>query len=129
MVMSRDPAANSESFYLSPNSVLTFRKSYQIRGKWLKNKKVTGKNNVGVENISHQNVYRVKDRPLFFIGVLPFLGLADNFFLKSNAFQTIFLITFCYESNFLQPFLKTLQAFLKILFEKNTSCACIHMKD
>ena len=26
-------------------------------------------------------------------GVLPFLGLADNFFSKQNAFQTIFSIT------------------------------------
>ena len=26
----------------------------------------------------------------FFIGGLPFLGVADNFFPKSNAFQTIF---------------------------------------
>ena len=30
-----------------------------------------------------------RDGPLFFIGRLPFLGLADNFF-KSNAFQTNF---------------------------------------
>ena len=36
-----------------------------------------------------------RDGPLFFIGGLPFLGLADNFFLKNNAFQTIFFITFC----------------------------------
>ena len=34
-------------------------------------------------------------------GVFPFLRLADNFFLKSNAFQTIFFITFCNENNFL----------------------------
>ena len=27
-------------------------------------------------------------------GGLPFLGLADNFFLKSNAFQTIFSLHF-----------------------------------
>ena len=32
-------------------------------------------------------------------GGLLFLGLADNFF-KSNAFQTIFFITFCNENNF-----------------------------
>ena len=36
-------ASNSENFYFSPNSVLNFRKSYQIWGNWLKNKKVTGK--------------------------------------------------------------------------------------
>ena len=52
-------------------------------------------------------------------GLLPFLGLADNFFLKNNEFQTIFFITFC---NVM------LYAFLYMLFEKNTSCACIHMK-
>ena len=50
----------------------------------------------------------LRDGPLFFYregggggGVLPFLGLADNFFLKNNAFQTIFLITFCNENNIL----------------------------
>ena len=35
---------------------------------------------------------------------LPFLGLADNFFLKNNAFQTTFFITFCNENNFLRAF-------------------------
>ena len=35
---------------------------------------------------------------------LPFLGLADNFFLKSNAFQTIFFVTFCNENNFYDHF-------------------------
>ena len=49
----------------------------------------------------------LRDGPLFFYwGGLPFLGLAYNFFLKSNAFQTIFFITFCNENNFLQPFFK-----------------------
>ena len=45
----------------------------------------------------------LRDRPLcFYWGGLPFLGLANNFFLKSkNAYQTIFLITFCNETNFL----------------------------
>ena len=32
-----------ENCYFSPNSVLNFRKNYQIWGNWLKNKKVTGK--------------------------------------------------------------------------------------
>ena len=36
---------------------------------------------------------------IFLSGELPSLGLADNFF-KSNAFQTIFFITFCNENNF-----------------------------
>ena len=44
-----------------------------------------------------------RDRPLFFMGGLPFLGLADNFF-KSNAFQKIFFITFCNENNFYDHF-------------------------
>ena len=43
----------------------------------------------------------VRDRPLFFIGGLPFLGLADNFFLKSNAFQTIFSLHFVMKTIFL----------------------------
>ena len=39
-------ASNSENFYLSHNSVSHFRKSYQIWGNWLKNKKVTGKKQI-----------------------------------------------------------------------------------
>ena len=69
---------------------------------------------------------------LFFYwgGGLPFLGLAYNFFLKSNAFQTIFFITFCNENNiFTTIFKKMLQAFYRsYLKKKNTSCACIRMK-
>ena len=44
-------------------------------------------------------------------GGLPFSGLADNFFLKSNAFQTIFFITFCSQNNFLRLFLKSVTGF------------------
>ena len=47
----------------------------------------------------------------FFIGGLPFLGLADNFFLKSNAFQNIFLLHFVMETIFLQPLLKNVTGF------------------
>ena len=44
-------ASNSENFYFSPNSVLNFRKSYQIWGNCLKNRNVTGKKQTGgVEN-------------------------------------------------------------------------------
>ena len=43
------PASNSEHFYFLSNSTLNFRKRYQILGNWLKNKKVTGKKNWGVE--------------------------------------------------------------------------------
>ena len=49
---------------------------------------------------------------IFFTGRSPFLGLADNFFPKNNAFQTIFFITFCNENNFFTTILKTLRAFL-----------------
>ena len=50
----------------------------------------------------------------FFIGGgggLPFLGVADNFFPKSNAFQTIFSLHFVMKTIFLTIFKKTLQAF------------------
>ena len=43
---------------------------------------------------------------IIFIGGLPFLGLPDNFFPKSNAFQTIFFITFCNEINFFTTIFK-----------------------
>ena len=39
-------ASNSENFYFSPNSMLNFRKSYQIWGNWLKNKKFTDKKQI-----------------------------------------------------------------------------------
>ena len=49
-----------ENFYFSPNSVLNFRKRYQIWENWLKNKKVTGKKQIeGVENTPPSG-YRVK---------------------------------------------------------------------
>ena len=47
MAMSRDLVSNSENFYFLPNSVLNFRKSYQIWENWLKNKNVTDKNKSG----------------------------------------------------------------------------------
>ena len=39
-------ASNSENFYFSPNSVLNFRKSYQIWGKLAQEQKVTGKKQI-----------------------------------------------------------------------------------
>ena len=48
----------------------------------------------------------------FFIRGLPFLGLADNFCLKTNAFQTIVFITFCNENNFYDYFKKHYRHFL-----------------
>ena len=43
-------ASTFENCYVSPNSVLNFRKSYQIGGDWLKNKKLRHKAKLGVEN-------------------------------------------------------------------------------
>ena len=42
--------SNSVNFYLSPNSVLNFRKVAKFGGNWLKNKKLQAKNKSGVEN-------------------------------------------------------------------------------
>ena len=36
-------ATNFENFYFSPNSILNFRKSYQVWGKLAQKQKVTGK--------------------------------------------------------------------------------------
>ena len=40
-------ASNSKTFYLSPNSISKFRKSYQIWGKLAQEQKVTGKKQIG----------------------------------------------------------------------------------
>ena len=56
----------------------------------------------------------LRDGPLFLSGgggKLPVLGLADNFFLKSNAFQTIFSLHFVMKTMFLQPCLKYVTGF------------------
>ena len=45
------------------------------------------------------------------INPLPFLELADNLFLKSNAFQTFFFITFGNENIFLRPLFKNITGF------------------
>ena len=59
-------ASNSENFYFSPNSVSDFRKSYQIWGSWLKNKKVTGKKQIGgFKTPPPPSAYRVKIVKLF----------------------------------------------------------------
>ena len=55
----------------------------------------------------------LRDGPLFYYwGGGTIFGTCRQIFLKSNAFQTIFFITFCNGNNFLQPFLKILLAFL-----------------
>ena len=68
-----------------------------------------------------QKILKIRDRPLFFIGGLRFLGLADNLFLKSNAFQTIFFITFCNENNFFTTiFKKRYRHFFRSYLKKKT---------
>ena len=52
--------SNSKNFYFSPNSVLNFRKNYQIWGNWLKNKKVTSKKQIGGGKHPPPSSYRVK---------------------------------------------------------------------
>ena len=47
MVMSRDAGFKFRKFYFSPNSILNFRKSYQIWGKLAQEQKVTGKKQIG----------------------------------------------------------------------------------
>ena len=53
-----------------------------------------------------------RDGPLFFIrGGLPFLGLADNFFLRVMHFIQFFSLHFVMETIFLQPFFKNVTGF------------------
>ena len=47
MVMSRDPGLKFRKFLLFPYSILNFRKVTKFGGNWLKNKKVTGKKQLG----------------------------------------------------------------------------------
>ena len=51
----------------------------------------------------------------FFIRGLPFLGLADNFFLKSNAFQTIFSLHFVMKTTFYDCFKKVTGFFIDLI--------------
>ena len=65
----------------------------------------------------------------FFIRGLQLLGLADNFFLKRNAFQTIFSLHFLMKTIFMNIFKNVTGFFYRSYLEKkNTSSACIHMK-
>ena len=58
-------ASNSENFYFSPNSVLNFRKNYQIWGEIDSGtKSYRQKTNWGVENTPPPSAYRVK-LPIF----------------------------------------------------------------
>ena len=47
LVMSRDLASNSENFYLSSNSALSFRKNYQIWGKLVQEQKSYRQKQIG----------------------------------------------------------------------------------
>ena len=52
-------ASNSGNFFL-PNSVLNFRKVKKFWGNWLKNKKATGKKQIGGGKHPPPSAYRVK---------------------------------------------------------------------
>ena len=62
----------------------------------------------------------------FLFAGLPFLGLANNFFLKSNAFQTILFITFCYENNFFTTIFKKHYRHFFISYLKKKHFLCMH---
>ena len=55
-------ASNSKNFYVLPNSVLNFRKSYQIWGKLAQEQKVTGKKQIVGWKAPPPSAYRVKHR-------------------------------------------------------------------
>ena len=48
----------------------------------------------------------------FLLGGVTIFGTCRQFFLESNAFQTIFFITFCNENNFLNTIFKKRYRFL-----------------
>ena len=64
MVMSRDPGFKFRIiyFYFLPNSILNFRKVTKFGGNCLKNKKVTGKKQIGGgwKILPPASAYRVK---------------------------------------------------------------------
>ena len=65
----------------------------------------------------------LRDIPLFFHwgGGVTIFGTCRQFFLKSNAFQTIFFITFCNENNFLTTiFKKRYRLFYRSYLKKKT---------
>ena len=50
-------------------------------------------------------IFAIRDEPLFLSGGCYHFWDLQTIFFKSNAFQTIFFITFCDENNFLRSFL------------------------
>ena len=90
-------------------------------------KTVVRKSNV---SITEDRIVEIRDGPLFFYwggGVYHFSDL-QTIFLKSNAFQTIFSLHFVMKTIFLQPFLKTLQAFYRSYLKKHFLCIHTHEK-
>ena len=65
--------SNSENFYFSPNSILKFRKSYQIWGKLAQEQKMTGKKQIGGWKTPLPSAYRVKGGTL-----LQFISAMNN---------------------------------------------------
>ena len=68
-----------------------------------------------------ENIHRPQEPPeaheylgtdhYFFNEGVTIFGTCRQFFLKNNAFQTIFFITFCYENNFFTTILKNVTGF------------------
>ena len=83
-------ASNSENFYLSPNSILNFKKVTKFGGNWLKNKNVTGKKQIRGGKHPVPSAYRVKFRHVCFTDYLsmsikiqpPFLCFSLGFWVS-----------------------------------------------
>ena len=61
-------ASNSENFYFSPDSILNFRKSYQIWGRLAQEQKsYRQKTNWGRKTLPPPNAYRVKEKSSYHI--------------------------------------------------------------
>ena len=70
-------ASDLENFYFLPNSILNFRKVTKFGGNWLKNKKVTGKKQVGGWKDPPPTAYRV-NRPVQRIYPLEIDSICDD---------------------------------------------------
>ena len=57
-------------------------------------------------NTDGGNITLLRDGPLFFIRGVTIFGTCRQFFVKSNAFQTIIFITFCNEHKFITTIFK-----------------------
>ena len=71
------------------------------------NKKIIGKFKDAAASTLIVEFVGLKGRTIiFFIEGITIFGTCRQFFLKSNAFQTIFFITFCNENNFFTTIFK-----------------------